>query len=437
MIFYLYEITSKTQLEKIVEIGLQYGMIAEIDLQIDPNDPHLLVLVFPAADRQVVAQKLDLLSRIPGEKRICLLQSQLPTSIKLKRIRMDSSECNKIVEELANKFECSPQYIKVVRKCVQDETERPVVYKASDIMKSPVKVIIPSTSALFAWMYMEHHGIGHLPVVEDREHQLLQGLVTHTDLLPYAPAPLSTDDEEWLAYEDIGTRTVENIMVKNSIRVQSDAPLDEVAQVLTEPAGAGIPPSLTPIVDNTGRVKGVVSYLEVFENWDKFSNHHNAIEATAGSIGSPYSNFQEFPEALAVAAVTNFCFGAGKKPRHIIVKHEKGQFSVLSDRAFMPFMWRQGRPRELLLRAGQLRLGDYISQLKQSRPMPVLEETIVQSDMKIWSEEPDEETVISKFIKGARGRNWSDRLSGVLSVDPNGNPLTLITPADCIRLLLQ
>jgi len=427
MIFYLYEVDSAEEVEV---------PILELDLRSDPIDPHLLLLVFPNADERAVAQRLELLSKLPGEKRVCLTRSHLPTNAKFKSVRLGSSERNKIIDELVSQLKCSLESIKIIRKLVLEGASHPV-YKASDIMKSPVKVIIPSTSALFAWMYMEHHGIGHLPVVKDRGHQLLQGLVTHTDLLPYAPAPLSTDDEEWLAYEDMGTRTVENIMVKNPIRVQSDASLDEIARVLTEPAGAGIPPSLTPIVDNTGRVIGVVSYLEVFENWDKFSNHFNAIEATAGSIGSPYSNFQEFPEALAVAAVTNFCFGAGKKPRHIIVKHEKGQFSVLSDRAFMPFMWRQGRPRELLLRAGQLRLGDYISQLKQSRPMPVLEETIVQSDMKIWSEEPDEETVISKFIKGARGRNWSDRLSGVLSVDPNGNPLTLITPADCIRLLLQ
>jgi CBS domain-containing protein len=131
--------------------------------------------------------------------------------------------------------------------------------KASDIMSLGAATITHDASLAQAIRTMSNHRISALPVVDQDGH--LKGIISEGDFFRRddRPARLSAlfgadADARMKALE---SRTVDEIMSRDSITIESDASMEEAIELMERHAAKRLP------VVTQGRVVGVISRADV------------------------------------------------------------------------------------------------------------------------------------------------------------------------------
>jgi len=105
---------------------------------------------------------------------------------------------------------------------------------------------------------MADRNVRHLPVVDGERHVV--GILSDRDvrtvvgdwLRPFRPSD---------AVVRARTYRVGDAMTRDVLVVNQDAPFDEVVRVFTDQRVGAV-----PVVDNTDRLVGIISYVDVFRN---------------------------------------------------------------------------------------------------------------------------------------------------------------------------
>jgi CBS domain-containing protein len=120
--------------------------------------------------------------------------------------------------------------------------------KCRDVMtKDPVCCLAADAAAHAGWL-MREHDVGSLPVVENRENKKLTGLITDRDLVLNVMA-------EGL---DPSVTAVERAMSKPAIACSPDDGYDQALELMEKHRIKRV-----AVVDNSGRVVGVISQSDV------------------------------------------------------------------------------------------------------------------------------------------------------------------------------
>ena len=123
------------------------------------------------------------------------------------------------------------------------------------VMRVSPAVVTPETELFDAVALMSARQIRHLPVV-DQEHKVV-GMLSDRDVRNLVGDPRRFLDEPE-ARERVRDKCVADVMSKPVITVNRDAPATSAIEHLVhERVGA------LPVIDETGRLVGVVSYLDV------------------------------------------------------------------------------------------------------------------------------------------------------------------------------
>jgi CBS domain-containing protein len=125
---------------------------------------------------------------------------------------------------------------------------------ASSLMTADPETVTPETHLVTAAARMIELGLRHLPVVD--EGQRLVGMISDRDVRTALGSP--SDAVRGQREGELEELTVDSVMANDPIRVELDAPVKTIADVLaTEKIGA------VPVVDEGERVVGIVSYVDV------------------------------------------------------------------------------------------------------------------------------------------------------------------------------
>jgi len=93
--------------------------------------------------------------------------------------------------------------------------------------------------------------------VINRKHELV-GIVTEKDLLYASPSPATSLDIHEVAYL-LAKLTVDKVMTKNAVTVNSDTLLEDAARIMVDADIGGL-----PIVDD-GRLVGIITESDIFK----------------------------------------------------------------------------------------------------------------------------------------------------------------------------
>ncbi|MGI6656711.1 MAG: CBS and ACT domain-containing protein [Desulfobulbus sp.] len=123
-------------------------------------------------------------------------------------------------------------------------------------MNSPAITIEKNSSLQEATSLLKKHNISMLPVPDGG---LLVGVVTDADLKKASPSQATTLEIHELLYL-LSTLQVKDIMTPNPITVPADFTVEETAEILLANRITGV-----PVVDDDGRVIGVISHTDLFK----------------------------------------------------------------------------------------------------------------------------------------------------------------------------
>lgn len=124
----------------------------------------------------------------------------------------------------------------------------------SKIMTSDVITLNQKSSLETAEMLFKKHKIRHIPVVNG---DVIIGMLSYTDLLRISFADAVDESEhevDTVVYEMF---TIEQVMAKNLISVNSTTTIKEVAEILSKKEFHAL-----PVVDN-GKLKGIVTTTDL------------------------------------------------------------------------------------------------------------------------------------------------------------------------------
>ena len=138
--------------------------------------------------------------------------------------------------------------------------------RARDLMTMDVVTVKPDTSVKHVAQMLLRHRISAVPVVDD--HDRLVGIVSEGDLMRRAEAGterhpswwlglLASPEEKALEYVRSHATRVEDIMTRNVVTVDEDAPASRIAALLEEKRIKRVP------VCKEGRVVGIVSRADL------------------------------------------------------------------------------------------------------------------------------------------------------------------------------
>jgi acetoin utilization protein AcuB len=103
---------------------------------------------------------------------------------------------------------------------------------------------------------MMEHGISILPVLEDGK---LVGIVTDRDIKSASPSDVVLLDFQHILFH-ISRLTVGAFMTRQVVTVPLDFTVEETAQVLLKNRFSGV-----PVVDDQGRIQGIITKTDVFK----------------------------------------------------------------------------------------------------------------------------------------------------------------------------
>jgi CBS domain-containing protein len=295
---------------------------------------------------------------------------------------------------------------------------------AQDIMVVNPWTISPDASLYRAFDKMRQHLIGHLPVVD--ESGTLSGLLSWTNLLELMPATEADTKEAEEILDQMSKSSVAKRMNTDVTTVYPNAKIKEVLQLLCEPKDNHYI-SLLPVVEEiTRKVVGVISWVDIFHNWSKIPNSKASIDRTAGEIGLAYEQIPKYFFDDTIAFVKHDRQGLA---HFLVINQSQEPLCLLTNRDILRYESFIGVNDR---RVFNTRIGDV-------RPMHTLEDITIPGSMLIWKKD-DDATVIGKFLQSVDGqKSFNDRYGGVLSLseDDQGKIQTLITPIDCMKLLLN
>lgn len=122
----------------------------------------------------------------------------------------------------------------------------------SAIMTTDVITLNHTDDLVTAEKLFKEHGIRHIPVVNGEE---IMGMLSYTDLLRISFADAVSDkDVDTIVYNMF---TIEQVMAKNLITVNSAATIKEVAEILSKKEFHALP------VVNNGKLAGIVTTTDL------------------------------------------------------------------------------------------------------------------------------------------------------------------------------
>ena len=120
--------------------------------------------------------------------------------------------------------------------------------KCRDVMTKDPVCCLAGDTAVYAARLMREHDVGILPIVENQENKRLAGVVTDRDLV----LKLVADGlDPW-------TTVVERAISKPAVTCSPDDVYDEALRLMEQHRVKRV-----PVVDNSGRVVGVISEADV------------------------------------------------------------------------------------------------------------------------------------------------------------------------------
>ncbi len=127
--------------------------------------------------------------------------------------------------------------------------------KVSEWMTSPVITVPPAMSISSAHQIMKENGVRRLPVMENDR---LIGLVTLGDIREASPSDATTLSIWELNYL-WAQLTIERVMSRKVLTIKPDAPILDAAEIMLNHKVSGL-----PVVDDTGRLLGIVTESDIF-----------------------------------------------------------------------------------------------------------------------------------------------------------------------------
>ncbi|MBT8253657.1 MAG: CBS domain-containing protein [Flavobacteriaceae bacterium] len=124
----------------------------------------------------------------------------------------------------------------------------------SDIMTMKVVTVSRSDELETAEHLFKKHKIRHIPVVSG---DIIVGILSYTDLLRISFADAIDEDESTVDTIVYNMFTIEQVMAKNVISVQSDSTIKDVAEILAKREFHAI-----PVVDD-GKLVGIVTTTDL------------------------------------------------------------------------------------------------------------------------------------------------------------------------------
>jgi acetoin utilization protein AcuB len=109
-----------------------------------------------------------------------------------------------------------------------------------------------------ALSFMHQHQIRRLPIVNKRGRMI--GIVSEKDLLYASPSPATSLSVYEIGYL-LSKLQVKEVMTKNPVTVEVDAPLEEAARILTDNKISGLP------VMEKGELVGVITETDIFQTF--------------------------------------------------------------------------------------------------------------------------------------------------------------------------
>ncbi|MEX6627081.1 CBS domain-containing protein [Tenacibaculum salmonis] len=126
--------------------------------------------------------------------------------------------------------------------------------KVSEIMTKNVLTLSTSDDLITAERLFKKENIRHIPVVSGSE---IKGMLSYTDLLRISFADAIYDDEKEVDTVVYNMFTIEQVMAKNLVTVNSASTIKEVAEILAKREFHAL-----PVVDNNELV-GIVTTTDL------------------------------------------------------------------------------------------------------------------------------------------------------------------------------
>jgi len=125
-----------------------------------------------------------------------------------------------------------------------------------DFMTRNPITVAPETSFSEALKLMKQNKIKRLIVMKDEK---IIGIVTEKDLL-YASPSKATTLNIWELHYLLSKLKIEEIMTKNVVTVNENAPIEDAARIMEEKDISGL-----PVVDDAGRLVGIITQTDIFK----------------------------------------------------------------------------------------------------------------------------------------------------------------------------
>lgn len=125
-------------------------------------------------------------------------------------------------------------------------------------MSSPPITIKPDMPVSEALSFMHQHQIRRLPIVNNRGRMV--GIVAEKDLLYASPSPATSLSVYEIGYL-LSKLQVKEIMTKEIVSVDANAPLEEAARVMIDNKVSGLP------VTEKGELVGIITETDVFRTF--------------------------------------------------------------------------------------------------------------------------------------------------------------------------
>jgi CBS domain-containing protein len=141
--------------------------------------------------------------------------------------------------------------------------------KVWEWMTSPVISVSPETSMNAAYRLMKDKNIRRLPVVK---HDELVGIVTLGDIREARPSQATTLSI-WEMSELLDKLTVNEIMSREVLTIGPDDTIIDAAQLMLNRKISGL-----PVVDNAGKLVGMLTESDIFRMVIRMSIDHPLVE---------------------------------------------------------------------------------------------------------------------------------------------------------------
>jgi len=141
--------------------------------------------------------------------------------------------------------------------------------KVSDVYKKNVGYTTPQSTLISAAKYIFGHGHNGIPVVSEKTKKLI-GFITEQDILSQLFPKVETLFEDYVHERDFESmeknikpvliKKVKEVMNKNIISIHIDEPLLKAESIMKIKDISRL-----PVVDNKGKLLGVISKVDIFK----------------------------------------------------------------------------------------------------------------------------------------------------------------------------